>query len=88
MGTIKKFLSWAAPGLGWLAYIISWSFIELNRFSSKSDVWSFGVLCWEVFTNGLLPYTDLKNAEVVAFLDTDQTLKCPHRCLNSVYAVS
>jgi serine/threonine protein kinase len=65
---------------------ITWSF--QNRFSSKSDVWSFGVLCWEVFSKGLIPYAGLKNIEVVNLLESGQTLKCPLGCLNSVYAVS
>ena len=34
-------------------------------FTSKTDIWSYGVLLWEVFSLGLMPYTGLPNRDVM-----------------------
>ena len=59
--------------------------LNFTRFSSKSDVWAYGVLCWEVFTCGEMPYGRAKNPEVVERVQRGQILQQPPNCPNSVY---
>ena len=37
-----------------------------NRFSIKSDTWSFGILISELITHGRIPYPGMTNGEVLA----------------------
>ncbi|XP_063083321.1 tyrosine-protein kinase SYK isoform X3 [Cavia porcellus] len=59
--------------------------INYYRFSSKSDVWSFGVLMWEAFSYGQKPYRGMKGSEVTAMLERGERMGCPQGCPREMY---
>ncbi|MPC52864.1 Insulin receptor-related protein [Portunus trituberculatus] len=47
-----------------------------QRFTMQSDVWSYGIVLWEILTNGRIPYEELKsNEEVMKKVSNGHTLK-------------
>ncbi|MCJ8737770.1 hypothetical protein PDJAM_G00027900 [Pangasius djambal] len=57
-----------------------------DDFSTKTDVWSFGVLMWEVFSFGELPYADLADDKVLEGLQEGKLkLSPPHGCPSRIY---
>ena len=58
-----------------------------TKFSSKSDVWAFGVLMWEVFTCGQMPYGRSSNAQVVEMIRQGQRLERPRICSRDMFRV-
>lgn len=59
--------------------------INYYKFSSKSDVWSFGVLMWEAFSYGQKPYRGMKGSEVSAMLEKGERMGCPVGCPREMY---
>lgn len=58
-----------------------------NIFSVKSDVWSFGVLIWEVVTLGSTPYPGLSAAEVMKKVRDGYRLDKPEHCRRELYNI-
>lgn len=58
-----------------------------HKFSSKSDVWSFGVTMWEAFSYGGKPYKKLKGQEVLDFIKGGSRLDCPADCPERMYSL-
>lgn len=54
-------------------------------YSSSSDVWSYGVLLWEIYTLGLLPYQDIDQSSLYTWLREGHRLEQPPKCPNQVY---
>ncbi|XP_013174985.1 PREDICTED: tyrosine-protein kinase Btk29A isoform X1 [Papilio xuthus] len=75
-GGTKFPIKWAPPEV-----------LNYMRFSSKSDIWAFGVLMWEVFTCGKVPYGRMKNNDVVDMVQKGQVLERPKGCLIEIYNV-
>ena len=48
------FFQWSAP-----------ESLKYGKFNSKTDVWSFGVCLWELFSRGEMPYFTMTNAEAM-----------------------
>ncbi|KAK1896807.1 Tyrosine-protein kinase ZAP-70 [Dissostichus eleginoides] len=61
--------------------------INFHKFSSKSDVWSFGVTMWEAFSFGGKPYKKMKGPEVMRFIDSGSRMDCPAVCPERMYTV-
>ena len=51
--------------------------LDSHVLSSQNDVWSFGVLLWEIFSHGLKPYVQCSNAEAIEKIRAHELLQCP-----------
>ncbi|XP_064271555.1 tyrosine-protein kinase Mer isoform X3 [Passer domesticus] len=56
-------------------------------YTTKSDVWAFGVTMWEIATRGMTPYPGVQNHEIYEYLFHGQRLKKPEDCLDELYEI-
>ncbi|XP_060072468.1 ALK tyrosine kinase receptor-like [Ylistrum balloti] len=54
-------------------------------FTTKTDVWSFGILLWEIFSMGYMPYPGRTNQDVMQFVTTGGRLESPDNCPLPIY---
>nr|XP_003935739.1 leukocyte tyrosine kinase receptor isoform X2 [Saimiri boliviensis boliviensis] len=62
------------------------AFLE-GVFTSKTDSWSFGVLLWEIFSLGYMPYPGSTNQEVLDFVVAGGRMDPPRGCPGPVYRI-
>jgi serine/threonine protein kinase len=55
--------------------------------STKSDVWSFGVVLWEMFEFGKVPYPGMSNRDAMQYVLTGSRLPKPDACPAELYRV-
>ncbi|XP_071081930.1 hepatocyte growth factor receptor-like isoform X2 [Haliotis cracherodii] len=72
--TVKVLLKWMAPEV-----------IDDFNFSSKSDVWAYGVVMWELLTRGVTPYPDVDSADLPAYIKGGKRMKKPKQCPENMY---
>ncbi|KFP72518.1 Tyrosine-protein kinase Mer, partial [Acanthisitta chloris] len=69
---------------------VKWIAIESladRVYTTKSDVWAFGVTMWEIATRGMTPYPGVQNHEIYEYLFHGQRLKKPEDCLDELYDI-
>ena len=68
---------------GGILQYVKWMAVESitdNIFTEKSDVWSFGVVVWELMTFGKQPYPGLNDADIKSYLLDYRRLPSPPNC--------
>ncbi|XP_048348429.1 tyrosine-protein kinase FRK [Sphaerodactylus townsendi] len=61
--------------------------IHSSKFSIKSDVWSFGILLFEIITYGKMPYSGMMGPQVIQKLDQGYRIPQPENCPQELYNI-
>ncbi|KAI4809855.1 hypothetical protein KUCAC02_018713 [Chaenocephalus aceratus] len=61
--------------------------INYGSFTIKSDIWSFGVLLYEIITYGKCPYPGMTKAEVISSVQRGYRMPQPDSCPDELYAI-
>ncbi|KAL3866740.1 hypothetical protein ACJMK2_044019 [Sinanodonta woodiana] len=58
-----------------------------KKFTSKSDMWSFGILLWEIYSFGRVPYPRIPLSDVVVHVERGYRMEAPEGCPREIYAI-
>ncbi|KAK7075767.1 hypothetical protein SK128_015905 [Halocaridina rubra] len=61
--------------------------LSQGRYSSRSDIWSYGVLLWEIYMRGVLPYEGFQNEQVCDMVVSGTHLERPNVCPDFMYVI-
>ncbi|XP_072309497.1 tyrosine-protein kinase Fer isoform X2 [Eucyclogobius newberryi] len=61
--------------------------LNYGRYSSESDVWSYGVLLWETFSLGVCPYPGMTNQQAREQVEKGYRMSRPQRCPEEIFKV-
>ncbi|XP_072046280.1 plexin-A2-like [Amphiura filiformis] len=59
--------------------------LDRRVYNEKTDVWSFGVLLWEIFSHGARPYANIANREMYYYIEQGNRLQRPRACSQDMY---
>ncbi|XP_067030317.1 fibroblast growth factor receptor 1-A-like isoform X2 [Acropora muricata] len=69
---------------------VKWTAYEAllyGQYTTKSDVWSYGVVLYEIFTIGGSPYPRMDGSKVVNFLQEGHRMQKPEHVDNKLYQI-
>uniref|UniRef100_A0A914QST8 receptor protein-tyrosine kinase n=1 Tax=Panagrolaimus davidi TaxID=227884 RepID=A0A914QST8_9BILA len=58
-----------------------------ESFSIKGDIWAFGIVIWEIFERGQIPYKGMNVNGVTEFLKSGKRLPQPFYCSTEIYSI-
>ncbi|XP_020912593.1 fibroblast growth factor receptor 2 [Exaiptasia diaphana] len=58
-----------------------------QTFTTKSDVWSYGIVLWEIYSLGGAPYPTFTNTQLVNQLRNGYRMEKPDHCPDDMYEV-
>ncbi|XP_036412019.1 tyrosine-protein kinase Lyn isoform X1 [Colossoma macropomum] len=61
--------------------------INYGSFTIKSDMWSFGILLYEIITYGKIPYPGMSNGEVMNSVQRGYRMPRPENCPPELYDI-
>ncbi|CAK1543921.1 unnamed protein product [Leptosia nina] len=61
--------------------------LNFGKYTSLCDVWSYGVLVWEIFSKGDTPYAGMSNSRAREKIDQGYRMPAPESCPEEVYAL-
>jgi serine/threonine protein kinase len=72
----KVRIRWTAPEV-----------LENKNYTIKSDVWSFGILLWEIYTYGRVPFPRIKLENLKYHLKSGNKMSSPEHCSFEIYEI-
>ncbi|KAI6215583.1 hypothetical protein M3Y94_00402100 [Aphelenchoides besseyi] len=61
--------------------------LEANVYTVYSDVWSYGIVLWEIMTLGGTPYPTIAMPQLYNLLKEGYRMEAPHNCPEEIYGV-
>ncbi|XP_028416730.1 angiopoietin-1 receptor-like [Dendronephthya gigantea] len=61
--------------------------LEESRFTAASDIWSYGILLWEICTLAEEPYPDVSPYDILEYLHDGERMAKPEHCSNEIFSL-
>ncbi|XP_061479693.1 tyrosine-protein kinase Fer isoform X3 [Rhineura floridana] len=61
--------------------------LNYGRYTSESDVWSYGIFLWETFSLGVCPYPGMTNQQAREQVEKGYRMSAPQKCPEEIYKI-